>query len=152
MSEKSFVTTCHSLEIPLQEKPNRCVLVMDKSLTGGHLANAVAVIALTAGQRHPILVGAPLVDASGVAHPGLIPTGIPMLCASREELRELREKALAEGCDVVDFPVQGQRTKSYVEFMEAMTRIETEDIEYTGIALIGQKSTINRLTKKLGLL
>ena len=53
---------------------------------------------------------------------------------------------------MVDFPVQGQRTKSYVEFMEAMTRIETEDIEYTGIALIGQKSTINRLTKKLGLL
>jgi hypothetical protein len=68
----------------LAEIPTRCTIIMDNSLSGGLLANAIAVIALTAGKRHPILLGEPLVDASGETHPGLIPTGIPMLCMNQE--------------------------------------------------------------------
>ena len=46
---------------------------MDKKLHGGMLANAIAVIALTVGQRHPVLAGDSLVDASGVQLPFLYP-------------------------------------------------------------------------------
>ncbi|HTJ98435.1 MAG TPA: DUF2000 family protein, partial [Bordetella sp.] len=53
--------------------PERCVVVVDKQLPAGRAANAAAVLALTIGQRYPALVGQPLVDASGVEHPGLIP-------------------------------------------------------------------------------
>lgn len=136
----------------LPEIPDRCVMVMDKALTGGHLANAIAVIALTAGQRHPVLVGEPLVDASGFVHPGLIPIGIPMLCAQQLDLLGIRQTAIDNGCDVVDFPVEGQQTKNYEEFVEMTAQIRQEDMKYTGIAIIGQKKVINKIVRKLEML
>ena len=140
------------METILSQVPDRCVIIMDRDLNGGLLANAIAVIALTVGQRHPALVGEPLVDASGVAHPGLIPTGIPMLCASQDELVTIRQQALERECDVVDFPVEGQQTKNYDEFMEMTSHIPTEDMQYTGIAVIGQKKVVNKIVNKLDLI
>ncbi|MDT8903194.1 DUF2000 domain-containing protein [Anaeroselena agilis] len=136
----------------LPATPNRCVIVMDKELSGGSLANAIAVIALSVGQRHPALVGEPLVDACGFAHPGLIPTGIPMLCAPQDALASIRREALANECDVVDFPVEGQQTKNYGEFQEMVSQVPTENIKYTGLALIGQKKTISKIVKRLDLM
>jgi hypothetical protein len=133
-------------------KPNRCVIIMDETLKGGHLANAIAVIALTAGQRHPGLVGEPLIDASEIVHPGLIPTGIPMLCARQECFGDLRIEALQNGCDVVDFPVIGQQTKNYREFQETMSTIRTEDLQYTGIAIIGDRKQVGRIVRDLHLI
>jgi hypothetical protein len=132
----------------LDEIPTRCTIIMDSSLSGGLLANAIAVIALTAGRRHPILLGEPLVDASVETHPGLIPTGIPMLCTNQEDLKELREGALEKGCDVIDFPVEGQQTKNYEEFLSITRDIPSEDMKYLGIALVGSKKTISKLTGK----
>lgn len=120
---------------------------MDNTLSGGLLANAIAVIALTAGKRHPVLLGEPLVDASGEVHPGLIPSGIPMLCTHSQDLKALRKSALEKGCDVVDFSVEGQQTKNYDEFLEKTRSIPTEDMKYLGMALIGSKSAISKLTK-----
>lgn len=130
-----------------EEKPDRCVLIMNSSVNGGYLANAIAVIALTVGERYPYLVGEPLVDACGVSHPGLIPIGIPMLQCENEQLKELRSKALEKGYDVVDFPKQGQMTKNYDEFLEMMSVANTDDLEYLGIAIIGKKNPVNKLTK-----
>ena len=130
-----------------EDKPDRCVMIMNRALSGGHLANAIAVIALTVGARHPYFVGEPLVDADGVSHPGLIPIGIPMLQCSAEELRQLRAKALEKGFDVVDFPRQGQKTKDYAEFLDAMKTAAGDEIEYLGMAVIGKKNAVNRLTK-----
>jgi hypothetical protein len=150
--EQSAQKTQENFETILTETPNRCVIVMDKALNGGHLANAIAVIALTVGQRHPMLVGEPLVDASGFTHPGLIPVGIPMLCTSQAELVKIRQEAIDNGCDIVDFPIQGQQTKSYAEFINMTAQIKPEDMKYTGIALIGQKKPISKIVKDLELL
>ena len=128
--------------------PTRCTLVMDKALSGGALANAIAVIALTVGKRHPVLLGADLIDASGGVHPGLIPTGVPMLCAHAEHLKELRLLAAEKGCDVVDFSVEGQQTKNYQEYLDTTRSIPSENMRYLGIALIGPKNVVSKLTKK----
>ncbi|MBV7271416.1 DUF2000 domain-containing protein [Clostridium sp. PL3] len=131
----------------LDEIPTRCTIIMDSALSGGLLANAIAVISLTAGKRHPVLLGADLVDASGETHPGLIPTGIPMLCTDGDSLKELRIKAKEKGCDVVDFSVEGQKTKNYQEYLEVTCSIPAEQMQYLGIALIGSRNVINKLTK-----
>lgn len=131
----------------LDQIPTRCTIIVDNSLSGGLLANAIAVIALTVGKRHPALLGEALVDASGEVHPGLIPSGIPMLCANSQALKELRKSALEKGCDVVDFSVEGQQTKNYEEFLEITRSIPAEDMNYLGIALVGSKNAISKLTK-----
>lgn len=132
--------------------PQRCVIIVDAALPVGKAANAAAVIALTIGQRHPELVGPALVDADGCAHPGLIPIGIAVLAAGREELATIRAKGVEIGCDVVDFPVQGQETTDYQAFRDAVGRVATSDLGYLGVALIGEKKPISRIVANIGLL
>lgn len=132
--------------------PERCVIIVDSALPAGKAGNAAAVIALTVGQRHPGLVGAPLIDASGFAHPGLIPIGIAVLAASQDELTAIRNKGLSVTCDVVDFPEQGQQTTHYDDFREAVSTVATEDLRYVGVALIGERKPIGKIVANLGLL
>jgi len=131
--------------------PGRCVIVLDSALPPGKAANAAAVLALTLGQRHPGLVGGPLVDAAGCAHPGLIPIGIAVLQAPAGDLPALRARALETGCDVVDFPVEGQRTTDYAAFLEAFRACPVEAQAYLGVALAGPAKTVRRLTGGFGL-
>lgn len=132
--------------------PERCIIVVDADLPVGRAANAAAVIALTVGQRHPGLVGAPLVDGSGHAHPGLIPIGIAVLAARQEELSLIRQKAVLSDCDIVSFPEQGQQTRDYAAFQHAVGQFSTADLRYAGIALIGARKPISKIVANCGLL
>jgi hypothetical protein len=132
--------------------PNRCVIVLDKNLPIGQAANAAAVLAVTVGQRHPVLVGDQLVDASGFTHPGLIPIGIAVLATSRGDLRDIRQKGFEAGCDVVDLPTAGQRTTNYQAFREMVAAVEARDLEYVGVALIGGRNQIGKIVGRLALL
>jgi len=130
----------------------RCVIVLDKALAIGKAANAAAVLALTLGQRQPGLVGAPLTDASGASHPGLIPIGIAVLAAGADELGAIRAAAIAAACDVVDFPLLGQQTTDYASLLAAVAAVPTAELRYVGLALLGEKKAVAKLVAHLGLL
>ncbi|BAN27625.1 putative uncharacterized protein (plasmid) [Caballeronia insecticola] len=133
-----------------QPKPERCVIVVDEALPAGRASNAAAVVAFTLGQRHSHLVGAPLLERDGTAHPGLIPIGIPVLKASALQLSELRQKSLAH-CDVVDFPVQGQATTDYAMFLDAIQTHADDALQYLAVGLIGPKNRVSKLVGGLSL-
>ncbi|MGN4085477.1 DUF2000 domain-containing protein, partial [Burkholderia gladioli] len=97
-------------------------------------------------------VGPPLVDADGVSHPGLIPIGIAVLSAEAARLPSIRDKALAAGCEVVDFPVQGQQTTDYSAFRDALAQVATAELAYLGVALVGPRKAIGKIVSNLGLL
>jgi hypothetical protein len=130
----------------------RCVIVVDEDLPAGLAANAAAVLALTVGAREPGLVGADFVDADAEQHPGLIPIGLPVLCASRLELVEIRRRAAADGVGVVDFPVFGQQTNDYDEFRGMVATTPAAELSYLGVALSGPARAVRRLTGRLALL
>jgi hypothetical protein len=132
--------------------PERCVVIVDNALPSGRAANAAAVLSLTVGQRHPGLVGPVLIDADGGEMPGLIPIGISVLAASQDELVALAARADDAGFDVVRFPVEGQQTKNYGEFLDAMTRVGRANIRYVGLALTGDRKPISKLVGKFPLL
>lgn len=132
--------------------PERCVIIIDTDLPAGRAANAAAVMALTVGQRHPELVGEPLIDASGHEHPGLIPIGIAVLAATQDELARLRDKGLTAGCDIVDFPVEGQQTTNYAAFRDAVALVAPQDLRYVGVALVGERKPISKIVANCGLL
>jgi hypothetical protein len=133
-------------------EPQRCVAVIDCGLAVGKAANAAAVMALTLGARHPGLVGDALVDATGMELPGLIPIGIPVLGAQKDELPRIRHKGIEAGVEVIAFPVQGQQTNDYAEFRRTLKEVETHRIEYLGIMLLGPKKKISRIVGKYSLL
>ncbi len=136
---------------PIATHPTRCVIVVDAALPAGLAANAAAVVALTLGQRHPGLVGAPLTDASGGVHPGLIPIGIAVLGATQEQFADIRRKAVDADCDVVGFPVEGQQTTDYGAFREAVSAVPTEALRYVAIGLAGERKALGKVVSRLGL-
>ncbi|MBB3148509.1 hypothetical protein FHS21_004957 [Phyllobacterium trifolii] len=130
----------------------RCTIIVDKNLPVGRCANAAAVIALTMGKMHAELTGADLVDGAGFAHPGLIPIGISVLGAAADELNSVREKAIARGLSVVDFPVQGQQTNDYAAFMGAVSQVPTEALSYVGVGVYGPRKLVGKVVGKFDLL
>ncbi|WP_312630874.1 DUF2000 domain-containing protein [Pantoea piersonii] len=129
----------------------RCVMILQNDLAPGKAANAAAVIALTLGQRHPALVGDPLQDADASRYPGLIPLGIPVLAASHAEMDDLRARCAELACDLVLFPEQGQTTTDYAAFSAAMREIPAKEWRLLGLALVGEKQSVRKLTSKLKL-
>ena len=130
----------------------RCAIVVAADLPAGRAANAAAVIALTLGRLRPDLVGADLVDGSGVAHPGLIPIGVAVLAAPIAELGAVRAKALARDILVVDFPLQGQQTTDYLAFSAAVAARATDTLAYAGVGLVGSRRAIGKVVGRYGLL
>ncbi|MGD9424375.1 DUF2000 family protein [Pantoea sp. NSTU24] len=128
----------------------RCVMILNSMLTPGKAANAAAVMALTLGQRHPSLVGPPLEDAAIHPSPGLITTGIPVLVASDPQLDALRD-ACEQVCDLVLFPEAGQATTNYQALRDVLRKQPRAEWRLLGIALVGEKKTLRKLTAKLAL-
>lgn len=129
----------------------RCVMVLNEALPPGKATNAAAVIALTLGQRHPRFVGEPLFDAEQRDYPGLIPVGIPVLAASQTEFSALRDRCVSAEVDLILFPEQGQTTTDYQAFSDAMRQIPGENWRLLGLAIVGEKKALRKLTAKLRL-
>lgn len=129
----------------------RCVVVLNSDLPVGKAANAAAVISLTLGQRHPDFVGSQLVDGSGKSYPGLIPTGIPVLAASNEQLASMVGQCEELAFDTVLFPVEGQMTVDYAAFSAAVRDIPTAGLHHLGLGIVGEKKALRKLTAKLKL-
>lgn len=127
-------------------QPERCVIVLNEDLPSGKAVNAAAVIALTVGQRHPVLVGAPFTDADQKEYDGLIPIGIPVLAASADILSALLASCNELALDKVIFPVEGQETNDYAEFTAAVQARKTDQLRLLGIAIIGGKKAVRKLT------
>lgn len=133
----------------MQDK--RCVMILNAALPPGKATNAAAVIALTLGQRHPMLVGDTLEDAEKYPSPGLITTGITVLAASDEELSVLRELGEQADYDLVLFPEAGQSTTDYQALGDVLRQQPRQQWRLLGLAIVGDKKALRKLTAKLAL-
>ena len=116
---------------------------------------AQAIVTNTGIKRDIVDVGWP--SAAAIAFGSsvglwIIPIGIAVLAADPVVLQEIRQKGVTAGCDIVDFPVQGQQTKDYAAFREAVAQVPTDALEYVGVALVGERKPISKIVAKLGLL
>lgn len=131
-----------------------CVIVIDEALPAGVAANAAAIIGITLGRRFPEAVGADVTDGGGIMHSGIIQIPVPVLKASAETLRSLREKALAsEGAlCAADFSDIAQHCRTYAEYTEKAAKAAPRDFSYLALGLFGPRKEIKKLTGSLPLL
>lgn len=133
----------------------KCVLVIDKALPVGLVANTCAVLALSLGQRHPELVGRDLYDGEGDVHPGITTVVIPILGCAKEDISVLRMKARKqadEGLHVIDVSNIAQQTKTYEDYAGLLKDASPDSLEYLGVCLFGPADLIKSLTGSLPLL
>lgn len=133
----------------------KCVMVIDESLPAGLIANTAAILGITLGRKMPQLVGADVTDQSGRAHLGIIEFPLPVLRASGETLRAIRERLYqAEFAELftADFSTLAQECRTYAEFIGKMSATPEGALRYLGLAVCGPKKKVNRLTGNMPLL
>ena len=131
----------------------KCVVVVDGDLPAWLMVNAAACLAVTLGGRVEGINGADATDGSGMVHPGLIPTGIAILQADGEAVKEIRLKAEeSEGVFVADFTDAAQTPRNYGEYLKNISKIPSGDLKYLGVGLYGEKRPVGKLTGGLSLL
>lgn len=111
------------------------------------LAAALTVAAI------PGLLGSEVADAEGSVHAGLPWLGCSVLVASSAALRTMRAKAASRtDTFVADVPTAAQNTRLYSEFIAAVAKAQTEDMDYCAVSIVGPRNRVDKIVGKLPLM
>lgn len=139
----------------MQTNEWKCVMVIDKELPVGVIANTAGILGITLGRELPEQVGVDVADASGTLHRGIVETPVPILQGTPDSIRDLRERLYSpdfEDVLAVDFSDAAQSCRTYDEWIRKAAGIPEGDLRYLGLAICGAKKKVNRLTGNLPLL
>ena len=139
----------------MDQKNEKCVMILDENLPLGLIANTAAILGITLGKKLPEVVGADVLDRSGNVHLGIIEFPVPVLKASCDTIKAVRERLYRpeyQELTVVDFSDLAQGCRTYDEFIQKMGQASEETLEYLGIAICGPKKKVDRLTGSMPLL
>ncbi len=133
----------------------KCVMVVDAGLPLGLLANTVAVLAISIGDRVKGIVGEDVRDLDGTLHAGITEAIVPLLKGDSALIKGLREKLLAipeNSLYYVDFCDAAQESKRYEDYSDRLAQTPADELRYLGIAIYGPDKDVNKLTGSIGLL
>jgi len=131
---------------------HRCTLVINDQLSPGLAMNAASVIGISFGRTVENLVGPDLQSADGVNYPGVIYAPLPVLLAADDYVQQLLHIASGdEEIYAMPFSALAQSCRTYEEYGERISPVNSQQIELVAIGLIGPKKKISRLTGNLPL-
>jgi hypothetical protein len=131
----------------------KCTIVIDDALPTGLAMNAAAVLALSLGDVYgESALGPDVKDRDGRVHPAIIEVPLPILKADTQALHGILTKALAEpDVFVVDFTAAAQAARDYGDYIRSMETTGAEEHVYVGVALVGKKKAVQKLSGSLPL-
>ena len=136
-------------------KEEKCVIIVDEGLEIGVIANVTAILAISLGKLRSDIVGVDTIDGDNHDHFGLIQVPVPVLKASYEKVGEIRNKLFEENfkdISCIDFTNVAQECMTYVDYINTMKHSTKDNLVYMGIAIVGDKKKVNKLTGSLKLL
>lgn len=132
---------------------DKCAIVVDGALPVGLAMNAAAVLAFSLGDAYgqPVL-GPDVKDRDGQVHRSITAAPIPVLRSDAEGLRALVAKAGADPeLFMVDFTAVAQAARDYADYTRSMAEMGSQEHVYVGLALVGSKKAVNKLTGSMPL-
>lgn len=133
----------------------KCVLIIDNVQPTGIIANTASVLSITLGNQIEGIVSHDVFDKQGEKHLGITQMPIPVLGASRDEIKQIRKHLLSQNMQdlvLVDFSNIAQQSKTYDNYETIMGTAEENHIQYIGIGIYGEKKIINKATGNLRLI
>ncbi|MGM3160250.1 DUF2000 domain-containing protein [Dickeya undicola] len=131
---------------------HRCTIIIDKDLPAGLAMNAASVIGISFGRIVENLVGPDMQSLDKVNYPGVIYSPLPVLLATGEYLHEIQASAENDNdIYIMPFSALAQSCKTYDEYGERISSVNSENIELVAIGLIGPKKKITKMTGNLPL-
>jgi len=141
------------LALATRQQRTKWVVVVDRDLPVGLIANAAACLAATIGQQRPDLLGPVTTDASGLQHQPLPFIGCSILGADAQTVHRVRTKAATRpALLVVDMPQAAQRATAYTEYQATLAATPHEELAYYAVGLVGPRNQIDKVVGGLQLL
>ncbi|GAA3749007.1 DUF2000 domain-containing protein [Salinactinospora qingdaonensis] len=141
------------IDLSTRELGFKWVMVVNRDLPSGLIANTTGCMAAAVGKAIPALVGPGGTDASGTDHVGLPWSGCTVLGAEVEKVREIREKSRTKsGLFVVDMPETAQICRVYGGYLNTLSTTASENITYHGVSIVGPRNKVDKLVGRLPLL
>ena len=141
------------LALPTRQQRTKWVVVVDRDLPIGLIANAAACLSASIGRQRPDLLGPATADASGLEHQPLPFIGCSILGADAETVHRVRTKAMTRpALLVVDMPQLAQRATAYSEYQATMAATPHEELTYYAVGLVGPRNQIDKVVGGLTLL
>ena len=107
------------------------------------------------GKQVKGIVSHDVYDKEGGKHLGITQMPIPVLGASYDKIKEIRQKLISldlKDFVMVDFSNIAQQSETYDHYEEVMHTTEENDIRYLSIGICGNKKVINKTTGNLRLI
>lgn len=133
----------------------KVVMIIDKELPVGLIANTAAVLGASLGRMVDGLIGNDLRDADGNIHRGITTMNIPILGGTKEQIKAIRTRLYDEefaAVATVDFSNIAQRSLDYGDYGRVLANTGGDALAYLGICLYGPQKKVNSLTGSIGLL
>jgi len=130
----------------------KCVLVIDKALPLGLIANTSAILGCSLGRYMEEIVGEDVVDRDNFNHKGIINTPLPILSSTRDEIKALYNSAIKKysgKITIIDFNNIAQKCNDYNKYIENLSCTFSDELNYLGICMYGNKKTVNSLVGSL---
>jgi len=129
------------------------VVVVSADLPPGQAANAAVCAAAPTVAAVPGLLGSAATDAEGSIHAGLPWLGCSILVADQAALRAVRAKAASRtDTFVADVPAAAQSTRVYSDFVAAVGKAQTDDMDYCAVSIVGPRNRIDKIVGRLPLM
>lgn len=131
---------------------HKLVAIMNEKSDPGVLMNALAHMCIGFGAslgRDPLRLSN-YIDADGGSHPNISEMPFIVLKANSNKIRSLRQSALSEGIQCVDF-TDTMTIGTYIDQLEKTRTTKEENLIYHGIVLFGPWDKVTELTKKFSL-
>lgn len=134
---------------------HKTVMIVNKELPLGLIANTTAVLGISLGRLLPDIVGPDILDGDGRIHRGITNKTVPILSGSKEQIKAIRDQLLANQdreIITIDFSEIAQKCLAYSEYVRYLAAVPATDLYYLGICLYGPAKKVNKLSGNLGLL
>ncbi|HXF29553.1 MAG TPA: DUF2000 domain-containing protein [Chlamydiales bacterium] len=132
---------------------HKLVAVMNEKIEMGKLMNALAHMCIGFGAyvgREKLRL-TDYQDADGNSHPHISEIPFMILEANSNKIRTLRQQAIQEGIDFVDF-THTMTEGGFAEQLKRSKETKEGDLIYSGIVLFGDWDKVTQLTRKFSLL
>ena len=131
----------------------KVVLVLNRDLPVGLLANAAAVLGFSVASHIPGGVGRDVYDADGALHQGITRVPLPVLATSPERLISIRNRAgSTDGVGFVDFVDVAQRSTDYAQYEALLGVTPLSAMTILGLCVYGSPEGVRTITGNLPLL
>ena len=130
----------------------KLVAVMNEKIESGIIMNALAHMCIGFGSeigKEPLRL-TNYIDADGGQHPNISEMPFMILKANSNKIRGLRQMAIAEEIQFVDF-THTMTVGTYLEQIERTKQTKETELIYYGIVLFGEWEKVTEMTRKFSL-